>query len=154
MDFKFPDKKSAKEMISVAFRSLRKQGFRARANFMCCSSCACAALDGSTASGQPWVYYTKQDNDSLVALPSRGGRNGCYLTWGVKDGSDYAGRDSSAGEKCPADLRSAAEAICAAMQDAGLVVEWKGQDPAIRIWVQHPNDAAAEADAKNPSGVA
>jgi hypothetical protein len=142
------DRRTAKERIGEAFKALRREGFRCRANYLCCVGCACAALDEGTRSGQPWVFYTRQDHASLVQFGWDHGepaQHGCFLAWGVKDGSDYGYGGPSAGDECPADLRDAAERIVAAMQDAGLVVEWNG-DPAARIWVQHPEAAAKEAD--------
>ena len=139
MGYDFPDSASVKKMISAAFRDLRRQGFRARSNFSCCSGCGCDELFGMTDVGQPWVFYHRQDNAALTERPSRGGRLGCYLTWGVK-GCDI----ERGGLECPAPLREAAEAIVAAMRAAGLVAEWNG-DAETRVWVQHPA-AAVKAD--------
>jgi len=59
--------KDIKQRVNKAFRILRKDGVIARQNFMCCSSCATAALEpiwkktGKT----KIVYYHKQDGESF-----------------------------------------------------------------------------------------
>jgi len=63
------DLKNGKALLAKAFADLRKQGFVAKQNFMCCSSCACASIwtDIEKAPGKyiGAVYYHKQDTDHL-----------------------------------------------------------------------------------------
>lgn len=48
---------ATKQNLNNAFKQLRKMGFVARQNFMCCGGCAVAALPGDT---EKWVAYHKQ----------------------------------------------------------------------------------------------
>ena len=59
--------------LSKAFSALRKQGYFARQNFMCCQSCAWAEIPDEKA--KKAVFYHKQDNDDAKA-----GRP-FYLAW-------------------------------------------------------------------------
>jgi hypothetical protein len=60
-----------KDRISAAFKALRKLGYVARQNFMCCGSCAGAAIaeDVERKGGNPdtakSVYYHQQCNDAF-----------------------------------------------------------------------------------------
>jgi len=62
-----------KTNLTKAFKSLRKAGYFARQNFMCCQSCAGAAIPDGT---EKYVFYHNQDNDNL-----KGGQDFC-LAWG------------------------------------------------------------------------
>jgi len=58
-----------KVMLTGAFADLRKQGFMAKQNCMCCSGCACAKI-WTEIQKKPGkyigaVYYHKQDTDHL-----------------------------------------------------------------------------------------
>jgi hypothetical protein len=68
-------KNATRELLLDAFRALRKQGFIARADFLCCSSCASAALsaqaaqrvDSNKARPKPFkgiAYWHKQADDA------------------------------------------------------------------------------------------
>ena len=63
-----------RENIKRAFRKLRKQGYIARMNFMCCSSCAWYEIGGYALAGirkeelpepEKVVFFNKQSNDSF-----------------------------------------------------------------------------------------
>lgn len=94
-----------KDALTLAFRALRKKGYLARQNFMCCGGCAGSAL------GDRWeqkhgkdvpakgVYYHRQDNERIPDTCET------YLGWGG-DG----------------------EEICAALREQGLRVEWDGTE--------------------------
>lgn len=60
------------DALAVAFDDLRKQGYKARQNFMCCQTCGSASLRGK---GLGYVFYHNQDMDRLNA----GG--GTYLAY-------------------------------------------------------------------------
>jgi hypothetical protein len=60
-------------MITKAFRALRKKGYIAKQNFMCCQSCALAELPEGT---EKYVFYHRQDNTQLIRTGS------CHLAWG------------------------------------------------------------------------
>ena len=51
-----------RDKISAAFRELRKDGYLARMNFMCCSTCGWAALEEAS---NKVVFFHNQDNDRL-----------------------------------------------------------------------------------------
>jgi hypothetical protein len=77
-----------RKAVLQAFKALRKEGFIARANFMCCMSCACAEIATKVAAkgGDPgktsYVFWHKQDEE--YAFPKRWGRKSgsLYLRWG------------------------------------------------------------------------
>lgn len=59
--------------LNTAFRALRKQGYFARQNFWCCSSCGCYAVPEDKA--ETFVFYHRQDADRLAETGET------YLTW-------------------------------------------------------------------------
>ena len=59
--------------LSKAFRALRKEGYTAKQNFMCCQSCAWAELSEKEA--EKVVFYHNQDYQDL----KRG--DDLYLAW-------------------------------------------------------------------------
>ena len=59
--------------LSKAFRALRKEGYVAKQNFMCCQSCAWAEL--SEGEAEKAVFYHNQDYQDL----KRG--DDLYLAW-------------------------------------------------------------------------
>jgi len=63
------DKKGLRE----AFGELRKRGYFARQNFLCCQSCAWAAVPEEKADKA--VFYHNQDNQRLEATGK------CHLAW-------------------------------------------------------------------------
>lgn len=74
-----------RDAIRTAFAALRKQGYIARMNFMCCGGCAVDALarlievrDGDPATAKV-VYYHRQDAEAF----NRHGnlRRNMYLGW-------------------------------------------------------------------------
>ena len=61
-----------KKNLNKAFRELRKEGFIAKQNFMCCQTCAWAAIPEKE---KKVVFYHRQDNDTLKS------KNSCYIAW-------------------------------------------------------------------------
>ena len=63
------DLATGRVLLRKAFTDLRKQGFLAKQNFMCCSTCACAALAKEIRETPckyiGTAYYHGQDNDRL-----------------------------------------------------------------------------------------
>lgn len=54
---------SFKENLTQAFKEIRKKGYFARQNFLCCQSCAWAAVpDGKD---EKVVFYHNQDADGI-----------------------------------------------------------------------------------------
>lgn len=51
-----------RKLVLDAFKAIRRQGFRARANFRCCSGCAAAAGDPSDLG---MAYWHRQNEDLL-----------------------------------------------------------------------------------------
>ena len=95
--------RSCKGKLYAAFRELRKDGIDARANFMCCSSCAVAALDKSDGNGG--VYWHAQANDFFN---ERG-----YVHIGFVGDCDH-------------EQRGVALRLVSTLKDYGLDVEWDG----------------------------
>lgn len=62
-----------KSKLTAAFKELRKLGYFARQNFLCCSSCGWAAIPDEKS--EKAVFYHAQDNDDLKKTGT------CYLAW-------------------------------------------------------------------------
>lgn len=67
--------------LSKAFRALRKEGYTAKQNFMCCQSCAWAELSEKEA--EKAVFYHNQDYRDLKH------HQDLYLAW-AGDGNHIA----------------------------------------------------------------
>ncbi len=61
------------EKITKAFRELRKQGYFARQNYLCCNNCAWTCMPAE--SRKKAVFYHEQDKETLDE------RGYCYLSW-------------------------------------------------------------------------
>ena len=59
--------------LNTAFRALRKQGYFARQNFWCCTSCGLYAVPEDKA--ETFVFYHRQDADRLAETGAT------YLAW-------------------------------------------------------------------------
>lgn len=68
-----------KSRITEAFRELRKLGYFARQNFLCCSSCAWYEVPEEKS--EKVVFYHSQDNDNLKS------EGKCYIAW-AGDGTE------------------------------------------------------------------
>lgn len=68
-----------KTKLTNAFRALRKLGYFARQNFLCCQSCAWAAVPEDKA--ERAVFYHSQDNSNLQKYGET------YLAW-AGDGNE------------------------------------------------------------------
>jgi hypothetical protein len=70
--------------ITAAFKTLRKQGYTARQNFSCCSSCAWYEL-GEQGKNEKVVFYNRQAGAALRGTGSyrfrRRGPQYLYLNW-------------------------------------------------------------------------
>lgn len=97
--------------LKAAFADLRKRGYAARMNFMCCGSCASYALNEKHPD-KPHVYWHRQ-GDAAFTVRQRFGRiersddlvDTLYIHW------------SGDGEE-----------IAAVLRDWGLRVKWEGSD--------------------------
>jgi hypothetical protein len=107
--------------LTVAFKSLRKQKLVARRNFMCCGSCASAALE-SVCEAKPEilgaVYYTQQ-----AAADFNNGAS-VYLNYG--------------GVKGRATDEEIGKLVSIALKAAGVEFEWDG-NPSACIKVKGSN---------------
>jgi hypothetical protein len=65
------DTKRVRAGLRQAFKTLRKRGYTAKANFWCCQSCGVRAMPDEV----PYVFYHAQDNDRLNE------RGICHLNW-------------------------------------------------------------------------
>jgi hypothetical protein len=73
--------------LTAAFKTLRKQGYTARQNFSCCSSCAWYEL-GEQGKDEKVVFYNRQSGAALRGSgswrargPRRRGPQYLYLNW-------------------------------------------------------------------------
>lgn len=73
--------------LTDAFRNLRRDGFVAKRNWMCCQNCGVHALPEDT---QDYVFYHCQDADTLRE------KDKVYLAWGG-DGDQIKRRCEEAG---------------------------------------------------------
>ncbi len=62
-----------KSKLTKAFKELRRKGYFARQNFLCCQSCGWAEMTDEQA--EKAVFYHQQDNDYLKETGS------CHLAW-------------------------------------------------------------------------
>ena len=62
-----------KSKITEAFKELRKLGYFARQNFLCCQTCAWHGVPDEK--GERAVFYHNQDNESLKSDGK------CHLAW-------------------------------------------------------------------------
>lgn len=75
-----------KSALNVMFRALRKRGFIALQNHLCCGSCACADISDRVrkAGGDPetanYVFYHRQNTERM--WNRYGEFQGVYLSWG------------------------------------------------------------------------
>lgn len=57
--------KDFKAKLGKAFAQLRKQGYIAKKNFLCCQSCAWNGIDIESPDAEKVVFYHHQDNDCI-----------------------------------------------------------------------------------------
>jgi hypothetical protein len=62
-----------KKNLNKAFQALRKAGYNAKQNLMCCQSCAWSSMTDQEA--EKAVFYHRQDADDLKETGE------CYLSW-------------------------------------------------------------------------
>jgi hypothetical protein len=102
------DTKRVRSGLREAFKILRRRGYSAKANFLCCQSCGWKAITGNPYRPENGtskiVFYHAQDNDDLNE------RGVCHLAW---QGNGL-------------EIKLACEA-------AGLKVEWAGPDQRIQV---------------------
>lgn len=122
--------RTREDLIRV-FKALRKEGIAARANFMCCGSCAAAAI---TPGPKGAVYWHKQDEEKIEVC------GGVYLGFG-------AGKTATDDED-----RVLGERVQAVLTEHGFAVEWDGS-PAQRIFVsfEPPAERALRAAGYRPA---
>ncbi len=89
-----------KQKLNELFKQLRKEGFVARQNFMCCQTCALAELDAKgIKDGDNYTFYHRQDKEYFDK------NNRLMLAWGGN------------GTK-----------IATLAQKLGIMVNWNGTD--------------------------
>lgn len=88
-----------KSKINKVFKELRKIGYIAKQNYMCCQSCGWAEIESEYENTDKVVFYHEQDSDTLRDSGE------LYICWSG-DGSE----------------------ICNVIQSQGLVYEWDGLD--------------------------
>lgn len=99
------DKRAIRQKLLLAFSKLRKNGYEAQDNFMCCQSCGAAAMNLKGKKGG--VFWHAQDDDALR-------ENGyVYIAFLTKNGK----RAEAVGK-----------ALVDALRAEGLSVEWNGTE--------------------------
>jgi hypothetical protein len=94
--------------VTKLFKQLRKEGYVARQNFMCCSGCAIAALPETKKTA---FYYHRQDNDDFEGK-GYGRGNGMLPI-------RYCGDDE-------AEIKRSADRCAELAKSLGLEVDWNG----------------------------
>jgi len=121
-----------RQRLLEVFKELRKEGFLARANFMCCQSCAGYDLaeratklrdKGKVIKGV--VYWTRQDEEDLRR------HNKVYLAYGPCDTGKYG--------TIGLPTKKVGEIVCRKLDKYKIPYEWNG-DPSVRILVGESND--------------
>jgi hypothetical protein len=99
-----------KTAITASFKQVKKEhGFTfTRQNFMCCQSCACAAIPSDT---KKYVFYHQQDNGSF--------QEGYSLILRYGTSLDY-------GDKHEEKVKELANELVNTLKANGLVVDWDG----------------------------
>lgn len=54
-----------KQVMTKIFKELRKAGFFARQNFLCCQNCAWSKIENDYPDKKAVVFYHNQDNDAF-----------------------------------------------------------------------------------------
>lgn len=127
--------------LDLAFKALRAAGYLARANFMCCSSCAGSKvandlskkIDAAKAAGKTpklptgLVFYHGQDNEAVRSFLGQGrswDRSGdtLYLRFGQIGVSGY-------GDVGKPTIEVGAD-VCKALKNAKIDYEWDGTESA------------------------
>lgn len=108
-----------KDKVLSAFKAVRKYGIYARANFMCCRSCASydlftKAKDKEDILGA--VYYCKQAEEHLNE--KKPGKGDLYISFGVSEGGELKSlKDAYIGKL-----------LVMCLQDVGLHPDWNGDE--------------------------
>ncbi len=113
------DHSEFKAKILKAFALIRKFKVQARANFMCCRSCASAALYNKALSNPAIigaVYYCTQSEQYLK--DDKPGEGSLYISFGVSDSGEERGLTTAYIGKL----------LIVCLQDAGLHPEWDGSE--------------------------
>jgi len=116
-----------RDAILRAFKKLRSQNIRTRANFWCCGSCACAAItnldEERKKKGQkPYdgaVYWHRQSNEDLVKSGN------LYIYFCVEAKLDGKGSDTDP-DDTERRAKSIGDKLVAALRAEDLDVEWDG----------------------------
>ncbi|MFI8080604.1 DUF6891 domain-containing protein [Kitasatospora sp. NPDC086009] len=111
------------DRLEEAFDALEEQGIVAAMDFTCCANCGYAEIGGEAdEDSRGFVFFHQQDTEGAAA-----GR-GLMLR--------YGGFRADGGSAEPAELRTVeiGRAVVAALEAAGLPVEWDGS-PEKAIWV-------------------
>lgn len=88
--------------LKAAFRQLRKEGMFAKMNFMCCSSCASAAIPEDK---EQYCFFHMQDNES------RKKGKPFYLSYGASDWDKAA---------------EVGKRVCEVLAEHNVTTEWEG----------------------------
>lgn len=117
-----------KDRLNTAFKELRRMGFVARQNFLCCQTCAGSVilekLNEAKAKGRMkagYVYYHRQDADDLKEYGD------CYLAFG-------SGDPDSSGKQDRKESKKVGFQVVEVLNKAGITTKWDG-NPNTRIQV-------------------
>lgn len=124
-----------KAAVTAAFKELRREGFAARQNFMCCGGCAGSAMPDD----KPGVYYHRQADD-------RSWHDGHGWTKGQRVDYLCSTLHISYGDVDGGDDREVGIKLYHALQRNGLHVEWDG-NPANCVIVLPERDVRRAAAA-------
>lgn len=140
-----------KRRLTQAFKALRKMGFIARQNFLCCGSCASCHIASDVSDKvdagklkdnfKGAVYYSKQGN-MFDTYRGRTTIRCTYLTFGPVSCSKHGDQEFGVStEEC-------GKLICQALTEAGVPHSWDG-DPNSCVIVEPVKELLA--DESNPT---
>lgn len=97
-------------LVRAAFGELRKDGLICRMGFMCCMSCACAALEPMLKERKKSaaVYFHRQDDEAF------------------RDGNDLHVRYAPLDDENTAAWEALGHTVVRELEKQGLIVEWDG----------------------------
>jgi len=123
------EKQELRNLLLDAFKELRKEEkFIARANFMCCQSCASYDIWESARKNyfksrkRGYVYWHRQDEDDFW-------RSGTmFLAYGSFNEEKDEVEDDEVQMKSPLSCKDVGVKILLALAKRGVRVEWNGED--------------------------
>lgn len=107
--------KARDQVVNTVFPALRKKGIIARANFLCCSSCASydLATQATAKNKRGWVFWHRQDEQRVME------DGGLYLKFTGSDGCSKPPKNAVS-------TITIANEVIQELRNAGITYDWDG----------------------------